>query len=103
MRVTRHGFVRIGLATLLLAAGACWALESPPATTQTQPATAPSAAGTSQVIKKGRLALRIDAAGTFLPTNPVEIRFRPEAYKGDLEITSAAPNGAAVHKGDPLL
>lgn len=66
-----------------------------------QPATAPSAP--THVVKKGRLTLKIDASGTFLPANPVEVRLRPDAYKGELPIVSAVANGASVKKGDTIL
>ena len=54
----------------------------------------------THAVKKGRLALKVEAAGTFLPANPVEVRIRPEAYEGELKILAAAANGAAVKKGD---
>jgi macrolide-specific efflux system membrane fusion protein len=54
-------------------------------------------------VKNGRLALKIDATGSFLPASPVEIRIRPEAYKGELEIVSSAAHGVSVKKGDTIL
>jgi multidrug resistance efflux pump len=71
--------------------------ESP----KTAPTSAPSTS--TQVVKKGRLSLKIDATGTFLPATPVEVRIRPEAYKGELTIVSAAANGASVKRGDTVL
>lgn len=77
----------------------------PPAT----PAQIPSAGETvaaapaPHVVAKGRLSLKIEATGTFLPTDPVEVRVRPEAYKGALTIVRAAAQGAAVKKGDAVL
>ena len=65
------------------------------------PTTSPSPS--PHVVAKGRLALKVEAAGTFLPTAPLEVRVRPSAYNGDLTIVAAAPNGAAVKKGDTIL
>ena len=94
-------FVSIGSALLL--APYTYAQDAKPATSPaSQPATAP-AGPLSHVVKKGRLTLKIDAAGTFLPANPVEIRIRPDAFKGELTIASAAANGAGVKKGDTIL
>src|SRR4051812_7587307 len=60
---------------------------APTSAPSSQPTTAPTA---TQVVKEGRISMKIDAAGTFLPTTAVEIRIRPEAFKGDLTIVSAA-------------
>src|SRR5687767_10095036 len=69
------------------------------------PATPPGVATTApspqpHTVAKGKLSLKIESVGTFLPANPVEIRIRPEAYKGGFTIVSAAAHGAAVKKGD---
>jgi multidrug resistance efflux pump len=86
----------LGLATLL-APILCRADALPASQPTTSPATP------VQIVKKGKLALKVDATGTFLPANPIEIRIRPEAYKGELTIVSAAANGASVKKGDAIL
>jgi HlyD family secretion protein len=89
------------LVALLAMFGTVIGQEAPkPATTA--PSTAPTTAPT-QAVKKGRLALKIDATGTFLPASPVEIRIRPDAFKGELAIVSAAANGASVKKGETIL
>lgn len=74
---------------------------SPTSAPSSQPTTAPSTA--TQVVKKGRISMKIDATGTFLPATPVEVRVRPDAFKGELNIVTAAANGAAVKKGDTIL
>ena len=74
--------------------------SSPTSAPSSQPTTAPSA---TQTVKKGRISMKIDATGTFLPATPVEVRIRPDAYKGDLTIVAAAANGASVKKGETLL
>lgn len=94
----------IGVSIVCVAVAAyCLAEDPKPATTtaSSQPATPPS--GQSQVAKKGKLIFKIDAPGTFLPANPFEIRIRPDAFKGELEIVSTAANGASVKKGETIL
>ena len=54
-------------------------------------------------VAKGKLALKFEGSGTFLPAAPVEVRIRPEAYKGDLKIVAVAPSGAPVKNGDAIL
>jgi multidrug efflux pump subunit AcrA (membrane-fusion protein) len=102
MLTARWIVVSVSIICLLIGA-LLHAQEAPAPTTPpaTAPATAPSAATHS--VKKGRLALKIDAAGTFLPANPVEVRIRPEGYKGELPIANIAANGASVKKGDTLI
>lgn len=70
---------------------------SPPGVPTTAPAPQP------HTVAKGKLSLKVEAVGTFLPANPIEVRVRPEAYKGGFTIVSAAAHGAAVKKGDVLL
>jgi multidrug resistance efflux pump len=106
---TKRAFVRSALALALLTpfVSKSSAQDAPPppapppggeaAPATTAPAPAP------HVVSKGRLALKFDAAGTFLPAGAVEVRVRPEAYKGDLTIVSAAPVGASVRNGDTIL
>jgi macrolide-specific efflux system membrane fusion protein len=72
--------------------------DAPP---PTQPTTSPAAP--THVVKKGRISLKIDATGAFLPASPTEIRVRPDAFKGELTIVSAAAHGATVKKGDTIL
>lgn len=67
----------------------------------TQPATQPSAS--VHVVKKGSLKLTIDSAGTFQPVEPFEVRIRPDQYKGELKIVSAAEHGKPVKKGNILI
>jgi multidrug resistance efflux pump len=71
----------------------------------TAPTTAPTTAPAPQphTVAKGKLSLKVEAVGTFLPADPVEVRIRPEAYKGGFRIVSAAGHGAPVKKGDTLL
>src|SRR4051794_36097368 len=78
--------------SLLAVVGLAIGQEAPkPSTTaptsgpSSQPTTAPSG---TQVVKKGRISMKIDATGTFLPSTPVEVRVRPDAFKGDLTIVS---------------
>ena len=74
---------------------------SPEAAAPGAPTTAP--APQLHVVAKGKLSLKVEATGTFLPASATEVRVRPDAYKGGLTIISAAAHGAAVKKGDPLL
>jgi multidrug efflux pump subunit AcrA (membrane-fusion protein) len=76
------------------------ATTSPTSAPSSQPTTAPSA---MQTVKKGRISMKFDASGTFLPATPVEVRLRPEAFKGELTIVTAAANGASVKKGETIL
>src|SRR5688500_10400445 len=76
---------------------------APPAGAQPTPPPATAPAAPTHTVKKGRLALKIDAPGTFLPASPVEVRVRPEGFKGELTILSAAANGASVKEGEPLI
>jgi multidrug resistance efflux pump len=99
MSVTR--FLCLTVLSVLLVAGIARADAPPPPPPPTQPSTAPAAP--THVVKKGKIALKIDAPGTFLPASPVEIRVRPEAFKGELTIVSAAAHGASVKKGEAIL
>jgi multidrug resistance efflux pump len=74
--------------------------SQPTTAASSQPTTAPSGTHT---VKKGRISMKIDATGTFLPATPVELRIRPDAFKGELTIVAAAANGASVKKGDTIL
>lgn len=70
-------------------------------TTQTTPTTQPSSG--THTVKKGSLNLSIDAAGTFQPVDPFEVRVRPDAYKGELKIANVAAHGSAVKEGNILI
>ncbi len=89
------------LAVLLISAVAGAQTSAP------SPATAPSAtsAATQPVHKvaKGTIALVFTGVGTFEPIDPLEVRLRPQAYKGELKIIAAAANGVTVKAGDVLL
>lgn len=60
-------------------------------------------ASNTQEVKKASLAADIDATGTFYPVDPVEVKLKLDAYKGELKILSAAAPGAEVKQGDVLL
>lgn len=68
----------------------------------TKPAATQAAAATHEV-KKVSLSSSLDATGTFYPIDPVEVRLRFDAYRGELTIQSAAAHGAQVRQGDVLL
>jgi multidrug resistance efflux pump len=71
---------------------------SAPATTQsTQPSK------DENVVKRGTIRAHIDVDGFFEPIDPQEVRFRPDAYQGDLKIVSLVEHGAKVKKGDVVL
>src|SRR6476660_8428142 len=95
---TTRSLACVSIVSLLVVAAFAVAQDKPAAApgaqAASQPATAPALP--TQVVKKGRLSLKIDAAGTFLPASPVEVRIRPDAYQADLKVVSAAANGAAV-------
>ena len=105
---TMRAFVRSALALALLSplVSTSSAQDAPPpAPPPGGEAAAPTTAPTPppHVVAKGKLALKVEATGTFLPASAVEVRIRPEAYKGDLTVVSAAPVGAAVRNGDTIL
>ena len=72
-----------------------------PATPPGVPTTAP--APQPHTVAKGKLSLKVESVGTFVPADPVEVRIRPEAYKGGFAVLSAAGHGAAVKQGDTIL
>jgi multidrug resistance efflux pump len=72
-----------------------------PATPPGVPTTAP--APQPHTVAKGKLSLKVESVGTFVPADPVEVRLRPEAYKGAFTVVSAAGHGAPVKKGDTVL
>jgi len=75
-----------------------FSVHADPATTQsTQPAK------DDNVVHRGTLKPHLDVDGFFEPIDSQEVRFRPEAYVGELKITSLVDHGAAVKKGDVLL
>ena len=80
--------------------------ESAPAPA-TRPATtrSASAAATQPMVKvtRGSIPLVFRSLGTLEPVDPFEVRLRPDAYKGELKIVTALPNGATVKSGDVLL
>src|SRR5687768_16795057 len=94
---TTRFFVCVSALSVLLAAALAVADAPPP----TQPTTSPTSP--THTVKKGRITLKIDATGTFLPATPAEIRVRPDAFKGELTIASAAAHGASVKKGETIL
>ena len=71
-------------------------------TANAEPTTAPTTKPTT-VVKRGSLKLNVSAAGAFEPVDPFEVRLRFKAYKGELNIVSAAAIGADVEKGDTIL
>lgn len=77
-------------------------LTTRPATTTHASAPAPATRPTHKVAR-GSIPLILRAVGTFEPVDPMEVRLRPDAYKGELKIVAAVPNGAAVKAGDVLL
>ncbi|HEX3356367.1 MAG TPA: HlyD family efflux transporter periplasmic adaptor subunit [Tepidisphaeraceae bacterium] len=81
--------------SLMLLASVSIALADPPASSQSSTETV--------VVKKGLIHPRIDAEGYFEPVDPLEIRFRPAEFAGDLKIASVAAHGASVKKDDVLL
>lgn len=79
--------------------------EEPPAKEAATPPGVPTTAPAPKphTVAKGKLSLKVESVGTFLPANPVEVRVRPEAYKGGFTIVSAAVHGSPVKKGDVIL
>lgn len=71
--------------------------DSPASTQSTQPGKE------TNVVKKGTIRPHIDAEGYFEPVDPLEVRFRPDAYVGDLKIVAVLAHGASVKKDDVLL
>jgi len=70
----------------------------------TQSATKPAAdAAATTVVKRGKLPMKFDSAGTFEAVEPFEVRYRPKTYAGELTINAIVANGAKVTKGDKLL
>jgi multidrug resistance efflux pump len=77
----------------------CASAFADPATSKaSQPATDEAA-----VVKKGTIKPRIDTDGYFEPVDALEVRFKPEAYSGDLKIASVVAHGASVKKNDVLI
>lgn len=54
-------------------------------------------------VRKGDIRITLEPDGDFIPANPVEIKFWPEAYEGALLIEEIIKNGKPVKKGDLLL
>lgn len=54
------------------------------------------------VVKKGDLSLKVTADGWFAAIDPVEVRFRPRAYVGDLKVESVVAQGATVKAGEAI-
>lgn len=73
----------------------------------TQPAAqavaATQSAEPTHIVKKGKLALDIQAEGMLLPVEPFELKLRMKAYNGPLTIVSIAPAWGKVKAGDVLL
>jgi multidrug resistance efflux pump len=67
--------------------------------------TAASCAASNEVVKvkKGDLRVTLEPEGDFIPAEPVELNFWPEAYEGALRIEEVIENGKAVKKGDVLV
>lgn len=64
-----------------------------------------SCAANNQIanVKKGELRITLRREGTFVPADPVELKFWPEAYEGTARIEEIVKNGKPVKKGDVLL
>jgi HlyD family secretion protein len=54
-------------------------------------------------VKKGDLRITLKPDGLFIPADPVELKFWPEAYEDALRIEEIVKNGKVVEKGDVLL
>src|SRR5438046_3277495 len=83
---------------LLSIALAATALAAAPAT---KPAT--QAASETYTVKKGTLKLEVQTDSTLAALEPFEVRLKTKSYAGQFTVTSAAPHGAHVAKGDTLL
>ena len=72
-------------------------------TTQRSEATPRSERGPTVSVHRGTLTAAVDAQGYFEPVDPLDVRFRPKAYAGELTIASLVANGSDVKKGDVIL
>ncbi|HWP40845.1 MAG TPA: biotin/lipoyl-binding protein, partial [Tepidisphaeraceae bacterium] len=75
---------------------------------QGQPASAPAtlpkpADDELTTVTTGTIEAVIELDGYFEPIDPLEVRIRPKAYQGALEIKSIAALGATVKHGDLIL
>lgn len=81
------------LAAIFAAAG----YADAPATTAT------GSAAETVVVKRGDLSLSVTTDGWYEALDAFEVRVKPEAYEGKLEIQAIVPEGAVVKAGDQLL
>lgn len=72
-------------------------------TTQRSDATQPTERGPTVSVHRGTLTTAVDAQGYFEPVDPLDVRFRPKAYAGELTIASLVANGSDVKKGDVII
>jgi multidrug efflux pump subunit AcrA (membrane-fusion protein) len=54
-------------------------------------------------VARGTIVATIEVDGYLEPTEPVEVKIKPESYQGDLKIKSVVPHGATVKQGDVIL
>ncbi|HEY7090463.1 MAG TPA: HlyD family efflux transporter periplasmic adaptor subunit, partial [Tepidisphaeraceae bacterium] len=99
MRV--HQQLTILAACLSLAAASTLRADAPPATAAA--GAAASQPADTVAVAKGTIVASVEVEGYFEPTDPLEVRIRPESYQGDLKIKSAAAHGASVRQGEVIL
>lgn len=77
--------------------------SSAPTTQRSDTTTQPTEHGPTVSVHRGTLTTAVDAQGYFEPVDPLDVRFRPKAYSGELTIASLVANGSDVKKGDVIL
>jgi HlyD family secretion protein len=95
LRDMQNPLTKIATISLTLVASISFARAEAPASSQSSTETV--------VVKKGSIHPRIDVEGYFEPVEPLEVRFKPDEFAGDLKIASVATHGASVKKDDVLI
>lgn len=54
-------------------------------------------------VRRGSLRAVLEADGTFVPAEAVEVTVTPRAFKGEFRIAEVAPHGSQVKEGDVVL